>query len=575
MPGNTARLFDIKRAIVRSKKYDRNIGPGNFDFELICRNANTNEEYVDENMLLPRGTRLIVQRVAASNGNGFLARIARSAAGGGQNTSSNNISNSNSNSRGGYYTFESKDGDEQDEFVDNEQPAQDSNNNNNNPSDQKELAALQAALDQGANSNNHHMGGIGGVGVGAKVWTNGMPTTSGISSGPKIAGQNNTNFMNHNMNRNTNSRVRPNADPELREQERLLALQQQSETKKRKTGVPRTFLNFDAPAGVDGGGVGGDGNGMEGSNEDNGDGEGAGTNKMITILPNTTAFEELVTHKGGKSSNDPSRSLDYMLQVTSTEVPAHLKCGICSKLVKNAMFLFWDEEGRSACELCIREALEQGNFRCPLTGKEGISPDDLHPDHRLRKDAEKFRMEVLGKVEEMEKEQLLVQKAEEEAAMALKAEEQAKKKQKQRMYDDAGDSGLVFSNSTANHKKGLGSNDKGSKRGGGGGEDDPFGEDDAFGGDVFDVMEEEKVDEEEAAEEAPPVNDDDDTLLFGEENKAKDEQHEQQQQSKSSLILSDNKNLKTKKNGASITSTTDVNHDSTNSPNPNNKDNSS
>lgn len=252
MPGNTARLFDIKRAIVRSKKYDRNIGAANFDFELICRNANTNEEYVDENMLLPRGTRLIVQRVAASNGNGFLARIARSAAGGGQNTA-NNISNSNNNSRGGYYTFESKDGDEQDEFVDNEQPAQDSNNNNNNnPSDQKELAALQAALDQGANSNNHHhMGGIGG----AKVWTNGMPTTSSNAiSGPKIAGQNNTNFMNHNINRhinqnNTSSRVRPNADPELREQERLLALQQQSETKKRKTGVPRTFLNFDAPAG--------------------------------------------------------------------------------------------------------------------------------------------------------------------------------------------------------------------------------------------------------------------------------------------------------------------------------------
>ena len=82
LPGTQARLFDVKRAIVRAKKLDRTSaqGPG-LEFDLSIRNANTNEEYTDESILLPRGTRVVVQRMPAARGHGLLARIARADAG--------------------------------------------------------------------------------------------------------------------------------------------------------------------------------------------------------------------------------------------------------------------------------------------------------------------------------------------------------------------------------------------------------------------------------------------------------------------------------------------------------------
>ena len=52
LPGTQARLFDVKRAIVRAKKLDRTSaqGPG-LEFDLSIRKANTNEEYTDESIL--------------------------------------------------------------------------------------------------------------------------------------------------------------------------------------------------------------------------------------------------------------------------------------------------------------------------------------------------------------------------------------------------------------------------------------------------------------------------------------------------------------------------------------------
>lgn len=106
MPGTSARLFDVKRAIVRAKKLDRGGTP---EFDLSVRNATTNEEYVDDSMLLPRGTRVIVQRRPAVSGNGLLARIARSEAGGASSGVMNSSHNSHSNSS--YYTINSRDRD--------------------------------------------------------------------------------------------------------------------------------------------------------------------------------------------------------------------------------------------------------------------------------------------------------------------------------------------------------------------------------------------------------------------------------------------------------------------------------
>merc|ERR1711862_948661 len=56
------------------------MGGGNnaLEFDLSIRNANnTSEEYNDDSMLLPRGSRVIVQRLPASKGMGLLDRIAK------------------------------------------------------------------------------------------------------------------------------------------------------------------------------------------------------------------------------------------------------------------------------------------------------------------------------------------------------------------------------------------------------------------------------------------------------------------------------------------------------------------
>lgn len=90
LAGTSATLFDIKRAIVKVKKLDK----GNLEFDLNIRNASNEEEiFSDDSMLLPRGSRVIVQRLPASKGMGLLDRIAKcelgiSSAGGGNMSSS-------------------------------------------------------------------------------------------------------------------------------------------------------------------------------------------------------------------------------------------------------------------------------------------------------------------------------------------------------------------------------------------------------------------------------------------------------------------------------------------------------
>lgn len=59
LPGSAARLFDVKKAIVVAKKLDQ----GSMEFDLSVRDATTNVEYTDDAMLLPRGARLVVQRL--------------------------------------------------------------------------------------------------------------------------------------------------------------------------------------------------------------------------------------------------------------------------------------------------------------------------------------------------------------------------------------------------------------------------------------------------------------------------------------------------------------------------------
>ena len=422
LPGSAARLFDVKKAIVKANKLDA----GSMEFDLAVRNADTNEEYGDESMLLPRGTRIIVQRLPAARGQGFLARMARNEHGGGGGNYHHQQQHPS-----GYYTIDNNAREnEEEEFVDSS--AAQSN-------EDKELAALRAVTSMQSDGPTM-VGGrsamMGGRGRG------GPPQPAGMG-GPPGGSKPSFNPMANNNKPGGSTHFRPNADPELREQEKKLT------TKKRATGIPRTFLSLSAPPQTDGG-------------------EGEGDQGPL-LQPNKQGFKELVSRGGGQSESTAGtrRDLDYVLKLTSTTVPEHLKCAISNTLVKNPVLLPWDSEGRTVSESLIRDALTQNGFRCPLTGIDGVSPDDLIPNVGLRKAAEMFMKGVMEKVDEIEKQQV------EELENTL--EETTEQSSEKNVLDGEGaEKGVIVSKrlSLSNRKKAG---------------DDPFGADDDFGGDVFAV----------------------------------------------------------------------------------------
>ncbi|KAL7568400.1 hypothetical protein ACA910_012119 [Epithemia clementina (nom. ined.)] len=430
LPGSAARLFDVKKAIVLAKKLDQ---PGSMDFDLSVRDATTDEEFTDENMVLPRGTRLVIQRLVAARGHGFLSRMARHPYGGGGQTGGP-ASGSGPGANSQFYTISHGD---DDEFVSAAAPAI--------KQEDQELAALRAATDAATQAARNS-----GVGLrsGQHNHANFRPNIAGQGPPPPPPpqhGRQQGNFV---------PRQRLNADPELREQEKQLM------PKKRATGIPRTFLNLNAPPQTgEGGGV---------------DAEG---NTVPLLQPNVIGFEELVNRGGGQSENagGTMRDLDYALKLTATIVPEYLQCAICHNVVRDAMILPWDPEGRTTCESCIRDALTQNGFRCPLTGQEGVSPDDLLPNHALRKAAEQFVKGVMEKMEEIEKQQV----DEDDDAPSGAGDT----KGGGHILDGEGaDKGVIISKRTsiADRKKKAD-------------EDDPFGAgDDLFGGDVFAVANEDK-----------------------------------------------------------------------------------
>jgi hypothetical protein len=432
LPGSAARLFDVKKAIVKAKKLDT----GTMEFDLAVKNADTNEDYVNESMLLPRGTRLIVQRLPAARGHGFLARMARNEHAGSntQQNSAHQQQAASGSTPSGFYNIDSRARDDDDEFV--QSAAVDA--------EERELAALQAVTSL-RHSDGPAMSG-GGFGGGGR---------GGPQGGPGGAGRG-----------NFKQNFRPNADPELREQERKLM------PKKRATGIPRTFLNLSAPPQTDG------------------SKEGEGNENSVPLLqPNTLGFEELVHRGGGQSENTSGtrRDLDYALKLTATSIPDYLQCGICHNVVKNAMLLPWDPEGRTTCETCIRDALTQNGFRCPLTGIDGVSPDDLHPNVGLRKAAELFIKGVMEKFDEIVKQQV-------DEAEDMAGENGGLSGAGNVLEGDGTEKGVLVSNKKISMKK------KSS-------DDDPFGGgDDDFGGDVF-AVEADKPIEEDIGEDNAPKDD--------------------------------------------------------------------
>ena len=137
-----------------------------------------------------------------------------------------------------------------------------------------------------------------------------------------------------------------------------------------------------------------------------------------------------------------TENLDYALRLTASSLPEYLTCGICHKLAKMAMLVPWDAEGRPTCESCIRDGLVKGGYTCPLTGMEGVSPDDLFPNVTLRKAVETFELDIMAKMEFIEK-QIEVEEVKEEAEkrrrMKIQEEEEEEDTERKRMHRGSND----------------------------------------------------------------------------------------------------------------------------------------
>lgn len=473
MPGTSARLFDVKRGIVTAKKLDRNPGTTQLEFDLSVRNATTNEEYDDEAALLPRGTRVVVQRLPAARGHGLLSRIARAKAGMSVGLTSHQSYGNIPAAKRGYYTMESTKDD--DEFVDTNSllisSSEPSPLDEAEDEGEKELAALKAVTDSAgmfrastttlSRSTQPNKFGISGTlpPPPPPIHHNLNHQAAGGNSFKKAP--NLHHFAQHN---------RPNADPELREQEK----QAGPNVKKRATGIPRTFLNLIAPPANDSS----NDNDINVTSKEN-------NNSTLRLQPNVIGFQALL-HRGGGQSETTSggrrRDLKYALKITATTVPDHLQCGICKNIVKNAMLVPWDVEGRTTCEICMRDGLAQNGFRCPLTGQDGMSPDELLPNVGLRKAAEMFENGIMEKMEEI----VVQQEAEE---LAEKEKMDLEKKHKEKVNVEI----TCEKRSSSKLRESIAQKKSNTE------DDDLFVEED-FGGDVFDVsdgeMEKQESDDE-------------------------------------------------------------------------------
>ena len=328
-----------------------------------------------------------------------------------------------------FYTIDTRANDDEDEFV------------STKTAEEKELEALRAVTD--ASQRNTASTSIR-AGGGFRPGGAGRGGMQAAAAAPR--------------------QQRPNADPELRELQ-----QREQQPKKRATGIPRTFLSLSAPAKTT-------------------DAEGNETSVPV-LQPNTIGFEELISRRGGQSENasGSKRDLDYALKLTATTIPEYLQCSICGGIVKDAMILPWDAEGRTTCEMCIRDALTQNGFRCPLTGQEGVSPDDLLPNLALRKAAEQFVKKVIQQMDEIEKQQVEDDRAPESANGGDGA------RSSNLLEGDGADKGVILSKRASVAEKRKKQE-----------EEDPFGGNDDFGGDVFAVVVEKDVEQEETSKEEKP-----------------------------------------------------------------------
>mmetsp|Transcript_2601 Transcript_2601/g.3631 ORF Transcript_2601/g.3631 Transcript_2601/m.3631 type:complete len:948 (-) Transcript_2601:12-2855(-) len=410
LPGTgRAKLFDIKRAIVKHRKLDSRSTKGKtvLDFDLKLRNAATNEELIEQNneqeFIDLRGIRLIVQRVPSARGAGLLARLARLESGmadvGSMAAPARRQQMGTSNAMGEngmlvntdqFYTHKTHEAEEELVDINEDSNVADTRNNNHHISNQSNSEEAELAAITGA-ANMYRPGAT------SKSWVAGQSAVplNNVSLGGVVMNNKGQYFQQQQQLQANQHRAlmtvsnKRNADPEMRE---LQAQQQNGAPKKRATGIPRTFMsssmNTPAIPGL--------------SADDDPDSSTSGAQATEEKLqPNLLGFEALVVHKGGKSAYSSQNNLIHALTITNTTVPEHLQCAICHNVARTAMFLPWDLEGRTACEQCIRQKLLENHYRCPITGNEGVNPEELRPNIPLRKTVDMFIEGVMKVYEEV------------------------------------------------------------------------------------------------------------------------------------------------------------------------------
>jgi len=97
-------------------------------------------------------------------------------------------------------------------------------------------------------------------------------------------------------------------------------------------------------------------------------------------------------------------TLEYALHITATNIPYFYQCGICAGVAKDALFIPWDDKGRTTCDHCMRQVLYNSMLCCPLTGDK-VNSYDLRPNKPLQKAIKQFVGGVMEKAQEVNRQQ--------------------------------------------------------------------------------------------------------------------------------------------------------------------------
>lgn len=343
--GLMIKLLELKRAIVEKRGLMKGM-----DFDLAVSNAQTKENYTDDDMMIPKNTSVVVRRVPASGGQpGLLARLDGTASGTKKAASAARPIEVPAREA-------PTDPRRRPRAVDEPAPVEDDGT-------AAVLANVMGAVDEfrpkGANRGPGGAGGRFGGMAGPQGGGGPLPPRPmGGRGGGGSAGQLPSSYVCHRCGKPGHF-IRDCPEPANGENK----FRQHSGV----AGVPRAFWK---PA------------------NDAKDGEEM---KFDGIQPSSARFESLVKRGVGSAPDDPQRVREA---ASADNPPSHLVCPVCSKLFQDAVVLPCC--GDAACDECARNALMTRNNSCPLCNQY-CALDQLIPNKRLRTAVEKYQIEWLEK----------------------------------------------------------------------------------------------------------------------------------------------------------------------------------